>query len=415
VQHLSWFAIIVGDFAITPHMALLLALIMSWINVLISRPERYTLITHPIDRYFLLFILFSLLPLLFGYSLPVNHVKRWLLFYTGVIETITFYFLLKFSLQKKILTFDKLLAAIVLTSFAAVFVALLEMYINGFSLIQIYSSRMRIGFGYHNTNLFGIHSAILYPILFYAAVYKKNILPTPIVYISLGLLIILSLLCFNRGTFLLLAVQTAMLFYYKPNRRIILWVIVLLAGTLLYFNEIILFYIIRFFLGTGIKEANSIIDQSASYRLEAWVTGLYLLIHYPLGIGAGSFQHMWELFGSRPNLFLGTPHHLFLSIGVDYGVICLIIFILILWRIYRETVNIDRADPYENAMFYRYFKISIIGFVLYGVITDGELSHLSGSTVPNNGYTLLLYGLIAAALTLKSSLTWTQSSAEGKS
>jgi hypothetical protein len=48
----------------------------------------------------------------------------------------------------------------------------------------------------------------------------------------------------------------------------------------------------------------------------------------------------------------------------------------------------------DNDMF-KYFKISIIGFVLYGLITDGELSHLTGTIVPNNGYNIFLFTLLA--------------------
>ena len=39
---------------------------------------------------------------------------------------------------------------------------------------------------------------------------------------------------------------------------------------------------------------------------------------------------------------------------------------------------------------YKCFRISLIGYLIIGFITGGELSHLSGFMYPNNGYTLIL-------------------------
>jgi hypothetical protein len=49
----------------------------------------------------------------------------------------------------------------------------------------------------------------------------------------------------------------------------------------------------------------------------------------------------------------------------------------------------------EGTRIFAYIKISIVSYLVYGFITDGELSHLTGFTYPNNGYTLFLMSLLS--------------------
>ncbi|MGE5859879.1 MAG: hypothetical protein ACM34J_04965, partial [Ignavibacteria bacterium] len=55
----------------------------------------------------------------------------------------------------------------------------------------------------------------------------------------------------------------------------------------------------------------------------------------------------------------------------------------------------SRINKSTGQVIFRYIKISIVGFVLYGLITDGELSHLTGSVNPNNGYNIFFFTLVA--------------------
>jgi hypothetical protein len=100
---------------------------------------------------------------------------------------------------------------------------------------------------------------------------------------------------------------------------------------------------------------------------------------------------------------LGTPHELFLSIGVDYGVLSMLAFIvmLIFAFIYSEKL-LKESLLVPHSELFKYIKVSIVGFIIYGMLTDGELSHLSGSITPNNGYTLLLFTLLAMISTYAS-------------
>jgi len=292
------------------------------------------------------------------------------------------------------ITIKEIVIALLCTSFASVIVAFVEFRTIGFDPILIYASRMRFGFGYHNTNLFGIHSAILFPITVYALTDKRYSDYRFIAVTSFIILLLLSVICFNRGTFIVLGLQILILYFRRQNRPVIYLILISAIVLGFLFRDILLLYILRFIAGGGSETKLTFVDNSAIYRIDAWRVGLLVLFNYPFGVGAGSFQYMYEMYGSIKNLYLGTPHQLLLSIGVDYGVPCLVVFIVILFIAIRKSKELYADNKENNSLFY-YVIISFIGYFVYGLITDGELSHLSGSIVPNNGYTLFLFSLIA--------------------
>ncbi|MDP1676911.1 MAG: O-antigen ligase family protein [Bacteroidota bacterium] len=397
IQHFSFYNIELGDFRITPHMMVQLVLLISLIGNGLLTKNKIKFNYSNVDKAFLLFFVLSIIPLMIGYTFEVNHVKRWLLFYTGVIETIILYFVLRYLLNSEQITSKQVITALLCTSFASVIVAIFELNSIGTNLIAIYTSRMGIGFGYHNTNLFGIHSTLLFPLTIYALADKEFSQYRKMALCSFLILTFLSIICFNRGTFLVLGFQLFLLFFYKQNRKVIYWIVfgAIILG--LVFSDLLALYVLRFFAGSGTEATVTVVDNSANYRLEAWKAGLLIIFHYPFGVGAGGFQHMWEIYGTIPNLFLGTPHHLLLSIGVDYGIPCLFLFLVIFFATIKKSKKLFKENKENNSKYF-YIIVSLIGFITYGLITDGELSHLSGSIAPNNGYTLVLFSLIAVVI-----------------
>jgi len=403
IQHLSAHEVHMGDFVITPHMVIQLLILVATTNSFLFSYDSSTIRKlNNLDKTLLLFVLMTFFSLIFAYSLPVNHVKRWLLFYTGIFENVTFYFVIVYILSRKKDLMERILLAFVITSFSSAVVAIQELNEVGYSFISIYLARMRIGFGYHNTNLFGIHSSILFPLIFYTLVSPKFRRYRILVLFSFVILTGLSVICLNRGTFIVLIVELFLLYFIRENRRVIHWFLGFSIGIAVYFNHLILFYLFRFFGGTA-TAASPYLDTSALYRYEAWKVGLKLLYLYPFGVGGGGFQYAWQIYGPFPTLFLGTPHELFLSIGVDYGVLSMLAFIvmLIFAFIYSEKL-LKESLLVPHSELFKYIKVSIVGFIIYGMLTDGELSHLSGSITPNNGYTLLLFTLLAMISTYAS-------------
>ncbi|RPI75658.1 MAG: hypothetical protein EHM47_02045 [Ignavibacteriales bacterium] len=390
IQHFNFYALKAGDFYVTPHMFIqFIILLMVFSNFIINHNFNQKKLNF-LDKLIVFLVVATIFSLIYANSLPVNHTKRWLLFYTGIFENVSFYFVILYLLKTQEEFTKKIIISIVISSLSSLLIAYLELGNLGFNLIKVYMSRMVIGFGFRNTNLFGMYSAIIFPLYFYVLANKKFSNIKIILWASFIVISLLSVITFNRGTFLIIAIELFFLFFIKQNRKIIyLFITGVILGSI-YFNELILLYIQRF-LG-GIQETN--IDLSSLYRIEAWKLGVSLLFLFPFGLGAGGFQFAWERFGPYPQIYLGTPHQLFLSIGVDYGTLSMIVFILILIVSYYYSNFLSKNTSESNNLF-RYLKISLIGFVCYGITTGGELSHLSGFTAPNNGYSLLLFTLLA--------------------
>ena len=378
IQHFSFYAIKAGEFYVTPHMIIqFMILCVVFFKFLLTYKTHQNKLTF-VDKLIIFLVVSSIFSLIYPYSLPVDHTKRWLLFYTGIFENVTFYFIISFLLRTEKDFTRKVIIAITLSSLSAFIIAFLEIKNLNFSLINIYLSRVLIGFGFHNTNLFGLYSAVLFPIYFFVLTNKKYSNIKRRLFLSFVILSLLSVLCFNRGTFLVIVIELFLLFQIKETRKLVLWFIIAALLILVYFHELVLLYVQRFFAGENEVSASSkYIDLSALYRIEAWKLGVSLLFMFPVGLGAGGFQYAWEKYGHYSQVYLGTPHQLFLSIGVDYGVLTMLIFIIILISVYYYCNSITKIESESNNIF-RYLKISIIGFVCYGVTTGGELSHLSG-------------------------------------
>lgn len=397
IQHFSFQGVLWGDFLFTPHMIINFVILTGIFFQFVynyNPSVKYSL--TKIDKLLLLFFLLTILSLIFPYSIEaLDHTKRWLLFYTGVIETITFFFIVIYFLRRDESFSHKLIIALVLTSFSSLIIALSEFNTLGFSLIDIFFARMRIGFGYHNTNLYGIHSALMIPILFYAVTSEKFKNIRALVWFSFIILVVLSVLTFNRGTFLVLGLQLLMLFFIPQTRKKILGIIFIGIVGLVYYSELVFLYLDRFIGGQGSETMQKLVDKSAYYRFEAWAVGFKMLFLYPFGIGAGGFQYGWEKYGSDPTFYLGTPHQLFLTIGVDYGLPALIVFISILIVSITYSNRLSKKDEEGEVNIFKFLTISLFSYAAYGMVTVGELSHLTGFFAPNNGYTIVLMSVLA--------------------
>ncbi len=390
IQHFSFNGAYIGDFVITPHMGLQLIL---FILVLIKYFSEFDQSSkHPfgsIDKLMVVLILCSILSLFFGYALPENDVKRWLLFYTGILETTSIYFITIFLLRDDRELIKEILVAFMISVFFSGIIAYSELSILGFNFVKIFLARMRYGFGFHNTNLFGIYSALIFPLIVYLIYNHKSKSIRIISILSFSLLTLLSVFCFNRGTFITLTLQIILLLFYTKNKKLILSFLGVIVASAIYFSNLLLFYTFRF-VGNQNQQG---LDLSALYRLEAWRIALQGLLLYPFGVGAGGFQLLWIKYSYKPQIYLGTPHQLFLSIGIDYGIMTMVTFILILCFSFYFCSKLTKSGS-PNSSLFKYIIISIVGFVVYGMVTDGELSHLSGFIAPNNGYTIILFTII---------------------
>ena len=73
----------------------------------------------------------------------------------------------------------------------------------------------------------------------------------------------------------------------------------------------------------------------------------------------------------------------------------MIVFIIFLFTSIFYSNKVSKSGNTESSFQQKFITISIVSYVAYGMITVGELSHLTGFKYPNNGYTLVLLCLIA--------------------
>jgi len=394
IQHYSFVHIALGDFLITPDMVIHLVLLIASVNYFLYSYDTYTKRSLSLqDKILLVFVLLTVFSLIAASYFPINHSKRILLYYTGIFQPITFYFIILYFLSRVPDFLNKLILAIMLTASSAAIVAFIELREVGMSLINIFIARNIIGFGYHNTNLFGIHAALVFPLYFYALKSDDFKNQKLLLWLNFVLLSILSVLTLNRGTFIVIAVYLFLLFWKKENRKIVIGFIFTGAMSALYFIDLLILYVNRF-IGGG-EQVRFLLDQSALYRLELWRVGIEGIIRYPLGMGGVGFHYAWKKFSIDPTQIFLTPHQIILYIAVDYGVPALLAFIFLFIIVFKRISLLSRADSIAHSKLFYYIKLAFIGYFIYGFLTTGEFSHLSGNIFPNNGYSYILMILLA--------------------
>jgi O-antigen ligase len=281
-----------------------------------------------------------------------------------------------------------------LTASAAAIISFIELRGVGLNLINIFFVRNQIGFGYRNTNLFGMHAALVFPLFFYALKSDDFKAYKFLLWMNFIILSVLSVLTLNRGTFVVLVVYLFLLFWRKENRKIVVgFVFTGIAGAI-YFIDLLTLYISRFF-GRGGEHAKFLMDQSALYRLEVWRVAIVAIISYPLGMGGVGYGYAWQKFSIDPFQFFLTPHQILFYIAIDYGIPALIAFIYLFIIVFRSISLLSRAGNISHSKLFYYIKLAFIGYFIHGFLTGGELSHLSGNILPNNGYSYILMILLA--------------------
>ncbi|MCK5426625.1 MAG: hypothetical protein KAJ34_02935, partial [Thermodesulfovibrionia bacterium] len=90
-----------------------------------------------------------------------------------------------------------------------------------------------------------------------------------------------------------------------------------------------------------------------------------------------------------------TPHQILLYVAIDYGVPALLAFIFLFIIAFKWISLLSKAKGITNSRLFYYIKLALIGYFIHGFLTGGELSHLSGNLIPNNGYSYILMILLA--------------------
>ena len=180
----------------------------------------------------------------------------------------------------------------------------------------------------------------------------------------------------------------------KENRKIVLGIFISGLVAAVYFSNLLMIYINRF-LGGGATQSRFLGDESALFRLHIWKLGFETILKNPFGIGGTGFIDVWRKYGIDQSWTFVTPHQILLYIGVDYGLPALFAFIFLFVILFKSLSILSKDTSGEKKNLFYYVRLSLIGYLIHGFLTGGELSHLSGNIYPNNGYTYILMIFLA--------------------
>lgn len=259
------------------------------------------------------------------------------------------------------------------------------------SLSTIKSNRIFLTFGFHNVNIFaGILITIL-PLLLEMILYKKNTKKEKLyIYLSFLNYTLAIILTFTRGAWLTYIMVIFLSLMGKKYRKILY----LASIPAVFLAKPVLSYIIN--RGTSTSFLN---NSSAVARLQSIFTDIIIMKKYPFGIGGGSFGEAYKRFSFEGYLLmpenirfnaivapypLEHAHNLLLQIGVEFGIVAAIIFVLII-------INCIKASWADLS----YSSGALIGIVIYfifSVITGNEFNHkgvITGTVV-----IFILFGIV---------------------
>jgi O-antigen ligase len=276
-----------------------------------------------------------------------------------------------------------------------------QIFSRGFSLSSIKTNKIYLTFGYNNVNIFaGILVSVL-PLLIEMILYKKNSkLEKIFLYPSFILYSIAALITFSRGAWLCYIGVIFLSLLSKRYRKIL---IVLLVPAIFVAKPVFHYIIDR---GTSTSFLH---NESAVARLQSIFTDLNIMKNYPFGIGGGNFAEAYNKFcfqgylsmpenirfnATAAHYTLENAHNLLLQIGVEFGIVSAIIFVVIVLNRLKVCLkNIEYCRGVFN---------SVIIYSMFSLITGNEFDHkgvITGTIIA-----FVMFGVISLSLKKKDSV-----------
>lgn len=249
-----------------------------------------------------------------------------------------------------------------------------QMFSNHIPLRAIGANTDLLTFGYHNVNIFASILIIISPFMLQQILYRKNSNKAKVfLFISLGINLLALFLTHTRGAWLTFVAVAFLILISKKYRKIMY---IFIAGGVLVAKPVLTYILSR---GTT---TSIFVDESAIARVQSIFTCVKMMILYPFGVGPGNFAAMYKRYAeagyllmpqsmrikiNMPNYVLENAHNLWLQIGVEYGLVCLIVFMIII--INRLIVAFSNYK--EN----RATIIAIVSYFIMSVTSGVEFNH----------------------------------------
>lgn len=239
---------------------------------------------------------------------------------------------------------------------------------------QIIKNREYITFGFHNINIFATIIITVIPVVLYSIIFKKNSRKEKIFLIATFILNNISLLLtYSRGAWICVIISIIIILFNKKYKKTIIAV-----GALML---VCLKPALRFILTRG-TYVSLWQNTSIIARAQGIVTDFVMMFNLPFGGGPGMYPDLYKKFAvigymlipegirfkiSAAPYALENAHNLFLSIGVEFGLVCLFIFLLI---IINRLAAIFKNYNENKALF-----SAIVSYCAISMLTGSELNH----------------------------------------
>ena len=293
--------------------------------------------------------------------------------YLGVVTPIMFMLAVIAIIGKE--DVDKILYASILSINLSCLYGFLQIFKDGISLTSINKNRGLLTFGYHNVNIFAGILVTIIPILLNYILYNKNTKREKIfLYLSFIIQFISLAITFTRGAWLSAALAIFLIFISKKYKKIVIVMIIL--------GIVLMKPALSFVITRGNTTGTFLNNESAVARLQSIYTDAAIIKDYPLGVGMSAFPEYYKEFATRGYLMmpdnlrwsikaahymLEHAHNLLLQIGVEFGIISLITYLLIIVNRIKVAFN----DYAKN----RGLFVSLITYIFFSTITGNEFNH----------------------------------------
>lgn len=338
------------------------------------------------------FIMGILIYIIFGYNSSVFSQNT----YNSISEIfisilIPIMFMLSVISNFKSENVKKIVYALIISITLSSLYGFLQIFLYHIPIKAISSNREYLTFGYHNINIFACILMMIIPFLLQAILYEKNSKKESI-FLILSLIISLMalFLTYTRGAWLAFLFAVFLILLSKKYRKYIYVLGIIFIA--------IAKPLISFILSRG-TSTSIFTDESAIARIQSIFTSIRIITVYPFGTGAGTYAVMYKRYLEAgymlipvelrnniqvANYALETAHNLWLQIGVELGLMCLIVFLLIF-------INRVRAT-FKNYHINRASFISLVMFLIFSVLTGFEFNHKG--VITNNLILWLVFAMI---------------------
>jgi O-antigen ligase len=256
------------------------------------------------------------------------------------------------------------------------FVQIAKIAKSGISFSRISSHRQEYTFGYHNVNIYAAIVILIIPIILERILYHKNTKNEQIfLYIAAVINAFGVLATFTRGAWMMFIVGLGIVLISKRYRKVIYGFIALL----ILISRPLLAFILQRGMGTKV---DILANESFFARIEATLTSFRIAMDYPFGIGSGNYAALYKRYiisgyqllpySFRTRISVASynmehAHNLFFQIGVELGVLTMVVFIFIVINRFLYTI--------KNFSKLRGIVAGLASYFIYSVATGGELEH----------------------------------------